>query len=346
MASSNNGAGGSHSPAPEAIEVIRKSSLPALLLEIPSEKILAASRGAQELLGADRKSVEGHSFEDFTSDEPSGAVDLILAGRLQGYETSRHLRADDKGSIPARVWVRAFDDDIPSRRVLAIISTDAKSSPTHVPMFAEGELPPVVGTANENLLVDRISSDVEAFLGYAPGDVLGQSLLSLVSEEDMPKWLLAIAQATIARGGVTLNVRARPADDRALVCDAFLLAMLPAPSCAFVLMPRRPGSDTGAGKYSVVEQLSRLNRGVRAVSRSADEATSDLHRVPGIEQLSPRELDIVRRLVTGDRVPAIAKALFLSQSTIRNHLSRVYHKLGVGSQQGLIDLLRRSDAER
>jgi len=175
--------------------------------------------------------------------------------------------------------------------------------------------------------------------------VLGQSLLSLVSAEDMPKWLLAIAQATIARGGVTLNVRARPAEGRALVCDAFLLAMLPAPSCAFVLMPRRPGSETGAGENGVVEQLSRLNRGIRAVSLSADLVSNDLHRVPGIEQLSPRELDIVGRLLAGDRVPAIAKALFLSQSTIRNHLAHVYAKLGVSSQQGLIDLLRRSDTE-
>jgi DNA-binding CsgD family transcriptional regulator len=344
MASSKSGAGGSQSPASEAIEVIRKSSLPALLLEIPGEKVLAASRGAQELLGADRKSVEGRSFEDFTSDEPSGALELILAGRLQGYETSRQLRAGNEGSIPARVWVRAFDDGISSRCVLAIMSTDAKSIPTHLPMFAEGELAPVIGTANENLLVDRVSSDVEAFLDYAPEDVLGQSVLSLVSAEDMPKWLLAIAQATIARGGVTLNVHARPADGRALLCDAFVLAMLPAPSCAFVLLPRRPSSETGAGQYSVVEQLSRLNRGLRAVSLSADMATSDLRGLPGIDQLSPRELDIVRRLLAGDRVPAIAKALFLSQSTIRNHLAHVYRKLGVGSQQGLIDLLRRSEA--
>ena len=212
-------------------------------------------------------------------------------------------------------------------------------------MFAEDELPPVIGTANEKLLVDRINSHVEGFLGYTPEDVLGQSLLSLVSAEDMPKWLLAIAQTTIADGGVTLNVQARPADGPAQLCDAFLLAMFPAPSCAFALMPRRAGSESGAGKRGVVEQLSRLNRGARAVSLSVDLATSNLHRVPGIEQLSPRELDIVRRLVAGDRVPAIAKALFLSQSTIRNHLARVYRKLGVGSQQGIIDLLRRSEAD-
>jgi len=38
-------------------------------------------------------------------------------------------------------------------------------------------------------------------------------------------------------------------------------------------------------------------------------------------------------------VPAIAGALFISQSTVRNHLSSVFRKLRVESQQELIDLL-------
>ena len=50
------------------------------------------------------------------------------------------------------------------------------------------------------------------------------------------------------------------------------------------------------------------------------------------------------RLVNGDRVPAIAESLFLSPSTVRNHLSAVFRKLRVGSQQQLIHLLRRTDA--
>jgi DNA-binding CsgD family transcriptional regulator len=56
--------------------------------------------------------------------------------------------------------------------------------------------------------------------------------------------------------------------------------------------------------------------------------------------LTPRELDIVRRVVTGDRVRAIAERLFLSQSTVRNHLSSVYRKLGLRSQQELVDRFR------
>jgi DNA-binding CsgD family transcriptional regulator len=36
--------------------------------------------------------------------------------------------------------------------------------------------------------------------------------------------------------------------------------------------------------------------------------------------------------------------MFLSPSTVRNHLSSVFRKLGVGSQQELISLLRQKSA--
>jgi DNA-binding CsgD family transcriptional regulator len=57
-------------------------------------------------------------------------------------------------------------------------------------------------------------------------------------------------------------------------------------------------------------------------------------------RLSPRELEIVERLLAGDRVPRIAESLYLARSTVRNHLSSVFSKFGINSQQQLIVLLR------
>ena len=47
-------------------------------------------------------------------------------------------------------------------------------------------------------------------------------------------------------------------------------------------------------------------------------------------------------LLDGDRVPVIARKLFISQSTVRNHLSSVFRKLRVHGQQELIHLLNES----
>lgn len=63
----------------------------------------------------------------------------------------------------------------------------------------------------------------------------------------------------------------------------------------------------------------------------------------GAARLSAREQEVVNHLLSGDRVPAIARVMYLSQSTVRNHLAAVYRKLGVSSQQELVDLFKRGD---
>ena len=69
-----------------------------------------------------------------------------------------------------------------------------------------------------------------------------------------------------------------------------------------------------------------------------------LASLPELADLSTRQWEIVTRLVQGDRVPAIARSMFLSQNTVRNYLAAVYRRLGVHSQQELIERLRgRSD---
>ena len=62
----------------------------------------------------------------------------------------------------------------------------------------------------------------------------------------------------------------------------------------------------------------------------------------GQTAMTARETEILRRVLAGDRVPAIAQALFVAQSTVRNHLSGIFRKTGVHSQQELIMLLRRN----
>ena len=64
------------------------------------------------------------------------------------------------------------------------------------------------------------------------------------------------------------------------------------------------------------------------------------HPPVDLSQLTPREIEIVRNLVQGRRVPQIAQSLYLSSSTVRSHLKSVFRKLGVHSQGELIELLR------
>lgn len=76
-----------------------------------------------------------------------------------------------------------------------------------------------------------------------------------------------------------------------------------------------------------------------------DELPPSPHQPLDLSRLSPREVEIVLRLLAGDRVPRIAKSLYLAPGTVRNHLSSAFWKFGVHSQQQLIVLLRAQASE-
>ena len=61
---------------------------------------------------------------------------------------------------------------------------------------------------------------------------------------------------------------------------------------------------------------------------------------PALAGLTPREREVLQLLVSGERVPAIAQHLFISQHTVRNHLKSIYRKVDVGTQSELIHRVR------
>ncbi len=72
---------------------------------------------------------------------------------------------------------------------------------------------------------------------------------------------------------------------------------------------------------------------------------ADPYATPGVTELSPRQWEVLTRLLQGERVPRIAEELFLSQSTVRNHLADMFKKMGVHSQEELLDLFRSNKME-
>jgi DNA-binding CsgD family transcriptional regulator len=58
----------------------------------------------------------------------------------------------------------------------------------------------------------------------------------------------------------------------------------------------------------------------------------------GVSVLTERERDVVQLLLRGNSAKAIARALQISPETARNHLKRIYPKLGVASQAELFAL--------
>ena len=56
-------------------------------------------------------------------------------------------------------------------------------------------------------------------------------------------------------------------------------------------------------------------------------------------KLSPRETEVLEILVRGRNAKHISEKLYISESTAKTHISKIYRKLGIHSQQELLDVL-------
>ena len=193
----------------------------------------------------------------------------------------------------------------------------------------------MIGTTDERLLIDRVSPGSEGFIGYSPAELLGQPIVNFVHEADVTDLLEAFDEALSSRQGASRAVALRVKSGDVLPCEVLVVALLPAPSNAFAFIA--DGVNPLPTTATAQQRLARRLGG--AWDPLAAQASND---PLGIGQLTDRELEIVTLLATGHRVPSISQRLFLSQSTVRSHLSTIFRKLDVRSQSQLLDLLRGS----
>ncbi|MEY2523999.1 MAG: hypothetical protein QOJ66_2564 [Ilumatobacteraceae bacterium] len=184
------------------------------------------------------------------------------------------------------------------------------------------------------MVIDRISAGSAHLIGYSPAELLGQPIVNFVDEASATDLLEAFEEASSSDDGASRAVAFSAKDGDAVSCEVVIVALVPAPSSAFAFIPEGAQllPTTATAQQRLVQQLGGVLREPAAAQVGAD--------LLGIGRLTRRELDIVTLLVAGDRVRSIAQRLFLSQSTVRSHLSVIFSKFGVRSQSELLDLLR------
>jgi DNA-binding CsgD family transcriptional regulator len=162
-------------------------------------------------------------------------------------------------------------------------------------------------------------------------------LLSLFSEDSVPSALWVLAQALQTRTGAT-GFASVATEGAPLAVDFMVCGSLhPAPDFGFALIPSADPLLRLPQDQRAMLSVAHADRAV-ALYRTFPELTID----PALmSRLTFRELEVASLLLRGRRTPAIAKTLHLSQSTVRNHLSSIFAKVGVHSQQELIEALGR-----
>ena len=172
-------------------------------------------------------------------------------------------------------------------------------------------------------------------VGEAATAAEAQRLLSLVSPQ------VVILDVKLPDGsGVDVARAARAAaPDLGIVMltmyagDEQLFAALEAGASAFV--PKNAPSD------DVVAAARHAAASPRAFTAS-DLADAMKRRMsPTGPQLSPREREVLNLLAEGLGVAQISKQLYISESTTKTHISKLYDKLGAGNRaQALMTALR------
>jgi DNA-binding CsgD family transcriptional regulator len=330
----------------QARDALADGSDAAFVMQVPSGLIIASRPAASILLDPQGGAVEGHRLEEFTSDEPSGALALFADGRINGYEASRTLGRHGEADLRVSLWHKRFDHQSTSRYALVLITTslpdvaETNGIGTTAPV-------PVVGAVSKAGLIEQVSSGTDALFGAPPPRLLGSPVSALVDFADTKKWYDATSDASTGEHPVTVVVRARGAIDpgsgssAAIVCEVLLLPLRP--GFTFVFVPITDGVPHPLDADGVRSMLVDLSR-VAGLAHSERQKISGLREqdLPGLSELTTREREMLTRLIAGYRVSSIAEDLVLSPSTVRTHLASIFAKLGVSNQSELLSAVRSS----
>ncbi len=182
-----------------------------------------------------------------------------------------------------------------------------------------------------------------------------EAICRMIDSEDD---LHVVAQAgSVAEGRAMLS----RIPTQVLVCDVSMpdgsglhlirAAREAAPRLGIVVLTMHNDDETllealDAGASALVLKSAAYDEVIGAVRRSAtspDAFTATgladaLRRQSQIDKprLTPREMEVLERLVAGDSIAAAAKALYMSESTVKTHVSKLYDKLGAHNRASVV----------
>jgi len=322
---------------------------PLVVWRAPGGEGSLMNRAGSELIGLPLEEILGRSLIDFVlpHDAAAQVVHQLISGAVDGIRSIRTLIRGDGETIPIQSWSRVIEVDGRRGGVSLFMSEGELGHLGRDPAQPWRDLVPVaVGRMDGDWHVTEVSNDIASVLGGRPEHYIGVSVIDLVHPEDRPRILAdRLEDPTRARSRCHIRLRKLGGDytDTCIMMapsreGLYGFAVVGPP----VLLSERAAQDR------VAELEARLRR-IAAEVRAAGlvDATSPMPddiEHPQIDGLSTRQWEILGLLLQGQRVPTIASALFLSQSTVRNHLTAIFRKFGVHSQAELIALLRPATA--
>jgi DNA-binding CsgD family transcriptional regulator len=341
--------------SPDTIEaLVGSSDVPLAAVDLPSGRFLAVNPSLASAVGSTTGALTGSSSLDWLSAGDRHAARLgfqaLADGDLTGYQAVRRLANPEDPDQVYSVWISTVDVD-GARVGLASVIPSASHDSQFRAMPPASMVPEpgnvVLGTVDNFWRIDRISQDVTPLLGITPEQCVGQPVLGVVHPFDVPALLAAVEHARRGERAVRLMLRVSAGSHHWTEVTVVLATVAPGdpPPLAFALIRYDAPADgpTGSSRETQLEShMLRIADELHAAGLIPRlQQLPALSDEPRLGKLTSREWAVLTRLLDGQRVSAIAADLYVSQSTVRNHLSSIYAKLGVHRQVDLIRLMRR-----
>jgi DNA-binding NarL/FixJ family response regulator len=307
----------------------------AVVITLDDMMVRAVTVAGRRLIGRPPRAIVGHHISQHiaTADRAGmvGVLAALRAGTIDFYRA--HLRGVATGGVvtPLIAWVQALD--VAGQRV----ALAAWEESDHLPSLAPGEL---LGRAVAVALVDASGATKAASVarhidGLTTADLLGSQL---VPAADLDRLVSFTNDPGSEREATSIGYTATivTSTGRIITIDAVCTTLAgSADRLVLLILPTATPRE-----LELEEHMRRIAIQIEAsgiLVRSASVTEVALARLAETSMLTARQQEVLRRLVAGQRVRTIAAQLFVSQSTVRNHLSAIFEHFGVHSQAELLE---------
>ena len=334
---------------------VDSASVGLVTIDTISEAITSCNDAFIGLVDRGLSEVLGCLVTDFIGDKVQPLATAVIEGIRSGYISSVGGNvevAGQAGSVRIDCWILALGSDGPHTTAIAgVVPTQSAASPETTEPADSGFRPTHV---DPNRIVLATLDDDWRIVEMAPGTAGQLGLPVPTATTVMPRLheLVAPADAPVLEGALgrrsskgtsdtseTLTLRLRAGDDRWQSARVTLSPLRGEVRARFGLVAwLMPAGEQGDGESERVARLEdQLHRIRQVLQTSVGQGASGS---VDLSDLTMRQREIVEQLLEGHRVDAIARDLYVSPSTVRNHLSAIFEKFGVTSQSELVELLR------
>jgi PAS domain S-box-containing protein len=329
---------------------------PALILRLSDQRFVRINAGFAELCGCSRDMIEGRHLRDFDILAQAERHDEVAARLAAGKsipQVESHIPLPGGGTrlvILAAQPIEVADQpcllftfaDLEPRRTAEHALRASEHRATI--MFRLAPIAMAVTSADENRIVE-VNEAFVRMTGHAAGALVGRSVDDIQLWNDAAQ-RRAMEDEIARRGGVrTCDVRVLPREGDPLDCLVSAEAIdVRGERCVLWLY-----QDVTARRHSeleLVEAIEAVMKDATWFSRSIMDQLATLRSpgpgsrptprpgaraggTPASAELSKREREVLEHICQGHDDKAIAAALGLAANTIRNHVSRLYAKIGV-----------------